>query len=679
MNDLISIIVPVYNVEQYLDRCVKSLLQQTYKNLEIILVDDGSPDRCGQMCDNYAKLDSRVLVIHKENGGLSDARNTGLCSASGKYIGFIDSDDWVAPDMFEVLYNGLIGNNADISICGYYKVQDNVVYSKYIENAVVYSKQEALQELLLDNKIENYAWNKLYKSSLFTDDIKYPIDKHFEDVGTTYKLFMNAETIVVLPEIKYFYFRHPNSIVGSWKAESLIDYIWCLEQRFYDTKEIYPEFYNLHFKKYWKVFSSMLGLLKKEPIEKQGAIIKKLEIFVFPFARKHREDIIQYNALGETDRKNFDLALTNIRKFFEIHPVKDFVHKLYQKVKWRIKEKSVFSSYFRKKDFKNHRLYPLLQAPRTAPLLIIMCGADYDNLGDHAISYAQNIWLQENFEYSEIIEVYSPECQRYLLQMKRYIKNEDVILLQGGGNMGDLYPWFERERRSIIETFPNNRIVLFPQSVYFKNETELQKSQQVYGRHKELFLIARESLSYQFLCENFQNNNVLLAPDIVMSLSLSLPTGSRDGVLLCFRDDQESTLSKAFILNIRKICKKTFTKIALTDTVTNANISPSLRENALFEKWNEFAGAKLIITNRLHGMIFAAITNTPCIALDNSTHKIKYSYTWLENLNYIEFVDRIEDIEKAINKLTQIVPCGFEAFSRRSDFDTLYKVIAKKI
>ena len=164
-----------------------------------------------------------------------------------------------------------------------------------------------------------------------------------------------------------------------------------------------------------------------------------------------------------------------------------------------------------------------------------------------------------------------------------------------------------------------------------------------------------------------------------MSLSLSLPTGSRDGVLLCFRDDQESTLSKAFILNIRKICKKTFTKIALTDTVTNANISPSLRENALFEKWNEFAGAKLIITNRLHGMIFAAITNTPCIALDNSTHKIKYSYTWLENLNYIEFVDRIEDIEKAINKLTQIVPCGFEAFSRRSDFDTLYKVIAKKI
>ena len=118
MNDLISIIVPVYNVEQYLDRCVKSLLQQTYKNLEIILVDDGSPDRCGQMCDNYAKLDSRVLVIHKENGGLSDARNAGLSHAHGEYIAFVDSDDYIEADMISELYNACHNQDADIVVCG---------------------------------------------------------------------------------------------------------------------------------------------------------------------------------------------------------------------------------------------------------------------------------------------------------------------------------------------------------------------------------------------------------------------------------------------------------------------------------------------------------------------------------------------------------------------------------
>ena len=135
---LISIIIPVYKVEKYLEKCIKSVLDQTYKNLQIILVDDGSPDNCGNICDNYAKIDNRIEVIHKENGGLSDARNVGLKKARGKYIGFVDSDDYVSNEMFENMYNTLVNNNADVSICNFYTVIDN---KNIIKNAPALNRQ----------------------------------------------------------------------------------------------------------------------------------------------------------------------------------------------------------------------------------------------------------------------------------------------------------------------------------------------------------------------------------------------------------------------------------------------------------------------------------------------------------------------------------------------------------
>ena len=161
---LISIIIPVYKVEKYLEKCIKSVLDQTYKNLQIILVDDGSPDNCGNICDDYARVDNRIEVIHKANGGLSDARNVGLKAARGEYIGFVDSDDYVSNEMFENLYNTLISNDVDVAICNFYIVIDDKNIIKNADNGVeIYNKLEILKEILLDKKIQSYAWNKLYK------------------------------------------------------------------------------------------------------------------------------------------------------------------------------------------------------------------------------------------------------------------------------------------------------------------------------------------------------------------------------------------------------------------------------------------------------------------------------------------------------------------------------------
>ena len=159
MEDLISIIIPVYKVEKYIYKCIDSVLNQTYKNLEIILVDDGSPDKCPEICEEYAKKDNRIKIIHKKNGGLSDARNAGLKVATGKYIGFVDSDDYIEKDMYQVLYNNIIKTNSDISIVNLKEVKENEIIENNVkdeQNTIEYTKLEGLKKLI-ENKIKSYA------------------------------------------------------------------------------------------------------------------------------------------------------------------------------------------------------------------------------------------------------------------------------------------------------------------------------------------------------------------------------------------------------------------------------------------------------------------------------------------------------------------------------------------
>ena len=169
MDEKISVIVPVYNVEQYLDRCVDSIINQTYKNLEIILINDGSTDNSGQLCDELAKKDDRIRVIHKENGGLSDARNVGINVAEAELIGFIDSDDYIDEDMYEVLMTNLKRANADLSMCGHYDVYNDVLEAQVTEKKTwELSPQEAIKMVMEAKILSVTAVNKLYKKSLFS-------------------------------------------------------------------------------------------------------------------------------------------------------------------------------------------------------------------------------------------------------------------------------------------------------------------------------------------------------------------------------------------------------------------------------------------------------------------------------------------------------------------------------
>ena len=244
MDELISIIVPIYNVEKYLEKCINSIINQTYKNLEIILVNDGSKDSSKDICEKFLKIDNRIIVVHKENEGLSEARNVGINIAKGKYIGFIDSDDYIEADMFERLYNNIKKNNADISICNI--VEENEqgkiikTYIRENDNVIELNKIEALKKLIMDQEVTNHACNKLYKKDLFCN-IKYPFSRKMEDMATTYKLFDLANKIVVDSSIGYHYIQRSDSIMGNINKELIEHYELAVKEKDEYLYDKYPE------------------------------------------------------------------------------------------------------------------------------------------------------------------------------------------------------------------------------------------------------------------------------------------------------------------------------------------------------------------------------------------------------------------------------------------------------
>lgn len=211
---LISIIVPVYKVEKYLKQCVESILAQTYRNFELILVDDGSPDTCPVLCDEYAKVDPRIIVIHKTNGGLSDARNAGLDVAHGEYIGFVDSDDYIAPEMYEILLRRIIQDGSDIACCNYLQVNEDNIPCNNQELPIKDGCLDRLEAYKLFTKYGGYygiACNKLYCRKVWKS-IRYPLGKKYEDMFVIFLLIEQCQKISHVNASLYYYVRREGSI-----------------------------------------------------------------------------------------------------------------------------------------------------------------------------------------------------------------------------------------------------------------------------------------------------------------------------------------------------------------------------------------------------------------------------------------------------------------------------------
>jgi glycosyltransferase involved in cell wall biosynthesis len=224
MNDLISIIVPVYNMESYLDRCMSSILNQTYKNLEIILVDDGSTDSSPKMCDDYAIKDNRIKVVHKENGGLSDARNAGLKIATGNYIGYVDSDDWIELDMYERMYNACVENNVQLAVCRYFREYDDKTVDDGTPRIEIFSRDEILRIYITDKDgymVYNSVWSKLFKREL-VEGVVFPKGRNSEDIMYTTRALCKLDKAAYIDTCLYHYvIDRKDSIMNVAKTERM--------------------------------------------------------------------------------------------------------------------------------------------------------------------------------------------------------------------------------------------------------------------------------------------------------------------------------------------------------------------------------------------------------------------------------------------------------------------------
>lgn len=304
---VISVIVPVYRVEEYLGRCVGSVLAQSFWDFELVLVDDGSPDNCGKMCDEFAKLDSRIHVIHKANGGLSDARNVGIdyaFSTDSEWLTFIDSDDWVHPMYLEALYRAVSDNDLLISSCGLervseYGIADSVDISSTVETSSdVYT--------CFKTRGVSYAVARLYRKALFRN-IRYPKGRLFEDVFTSYKIFLSVENIAYIKEPLYYYYINESGIVRNrWTAKSMDEFDGYEEQLQYlsGRKDLADVYRVIQFDYMTDLSRSYFKLRDNEV----GGIDKKKYLDIL--SAKMRSALKKY-------KKNTGVTVKNNTPFFE--------------------------------------------------------------------------------------------------------------------------------------------------------------------------------------------------------------------------------------------------------------------------------------------------------------------------------------------------------------------------
>ncbi|ELZ4694137.1 glycosyltransferase family 2 protein, partial [Enterococcus faecalis] len=313
-------IVPVYNVEKYLKKCVNSILRQTYNDFELILINDGSTDKSGEVCEDLKKLDPRIKVINKENGGLSSARNTGIDIAKGNYLTFIDSDDYIDTNMLEVLHKNMIQEEADLSIVGVTSVYSDQKPEITPSKKYVVNQKEATEMILIGKQASVYAVAKLYKRNIFTD-LRYPVGKAHEDVYVIMDVLKQCKKVVIDTASYYFYVHREGSITASKFNMRDLESIDSWEQAWHTIQDIMPEYSDLAFKRVCAANFYVLDKMMKSDSESEYPEITKRIIGFL----KENQTFIYANPYFTKNRK---LSLT----FLRIHPM---LYKVFPKMQQR--------------------------------------------------------------------------------------------------------------------------------------------------------------------------------------------------------------------------------------------------------------------------------------------------------------------------------------------------------
>lgn len=640
MQPKVSIIIPVYNVKQYLKECVDSVTGQTYQNIEIILVDDGSTDGSESLCDELSITDERIRVFHKANGGLSDARNYGMDRAAGTFIYFLDSDDFIESYAIEILTQKAIENAADVILFDarvideegkaqlkrdaymfYYRIGDYTacqsgkeLFAKMLENN---EYRSAVPLLFIRREALKHRFTPiLHEDELFTIQLLYSVSRALHYPEELYVRRVRSSSITTMK-------KKPAHYLGIKRVIMELDKVPGFDAAIVRRICIF-------YKRLWSIYSSLSAQDKKK---------------VYQDKRELNGFIVQKLFWGNKKLRVY-YTIDAFMPFFILLTRKLLPQKIRKKVEVKAKNFIVI-----RKNLKNYkvRLEQIRQTDQKHRIFMIGTPV-HGNLGDHAIAIAEEHFIGEVLPKWNYIEVEMPFYKSCKKRIRKIIHPDDLIIISGGGWMGN--QWFHNERiiREIVQTYQDNEVVIFPQTIYYepskRMKKQIEEAKRIYSSHKKLLMCLRDETSFQFAQEHGYERCIYV-PDIALFEkrdSFGLP---RSNILLCKRADCEKCVTDETWAEIEAFLKGKDERYKETTTVIG-KVSLQNRRTAFDKKLLEFSRARLVITDRLHAMIFAAITGTPCVAFDNTSKKVSGVYFWLQELPYIRCVKDAEQAKEEI-------------------------------
>ncbi|NFF80803.1 glycosyltransferase [Clostridium botulinum] len=773
----VTVLMPTYNSEKYVADTVWSILDQTYQNFELLIVNEfASNDDTLRIIEMFN--DPRIRIIqNNERLGLAESLNIGIKEAKGKYIARIDADDLCDVNRLKLQVE-FLDKNDDYGVCGSWQhhfgidteyvhkvpitnddLKAEFIYncelchstlmlrkSFFIENNLFYDKDAAAEDYeLWTRAIYKFKFANLPRilgeyrigdDNITAKKMKVLSEESaeiaFKNIIQQLKITIPAEHKKYLTgwvnefnemldkkTLKEALSTEKNILKNMWDSnkklqvyndESLLKVI---NRRWrYCTNTSQSENYREEILSIDELFYNK-NLEKKEIIQynnsvKQSIIkrcVKKvLKRFYIPIKHRildkfekqlwdldghlkdstkdvketvydiegHIKDEIQtfnnkFNEIFENQKrleKNQMEILTCISKLREEHyvEIQESILKKMDECICKAEEnilqtmdgriwKAELNILEQRKEYKKVSDEFNPKNSKAKLILINTPGYESSNLGDCAIAMAEVSFLKKYFK-QEVVDITGTFYRENESIIKEYINEQDLIFITGGGYLGTLWPYEEEIVRKIIKDYPNNSIVVFPQTIYYSNDEngikELEKSKEIYNSHNKLLLCARDKISYDTMINSYKNNKIIIMPDMVLFMGAIESNYNRDGILLCLKNDKESNLNEDSRGKLKKIAEKYSEQVKITDTMIDKNVAKEIRKKYIDEKLKEFQKSELIITDRLHGMIFAAITGTRCIAIDNCNHKIKSTYEWIKELEYIQYADNLDNVQKFI-------------------------------
>ena len=720
MEQLISVIVPIYNAEKYLGYCLNSIVSQTYPHWEAILVNDGSKDSSLDICQNYAQADERFQVISIPNGGVSNARNTGVAAAKGDYFFFLDSDDVITEDALECLlkleqeyHTGLAVGDVQLADFDRKCRLEARLCADWTGDKRCWSRQEFAQNkmrLIWHTSMLEGPYCKLYSARIWREaGVFFPTELSLgEDLMANLAFFDHCSGIAFAKKTLHYYNnpQQSNSLSHKYRADLFGNkMLLCQALRTHlgDWSRLDPQEQDCFYKyvvhsgccavqELLKDTDHLTDEAKKAELSQiaQHALLReslenvsKVEPTFLswkPLILENRVDELMKHASRQQKSRLRpcvsgvkQTACAVLRKTARlVPPLSGKINRLEETIRVR-GVKAAYAEYwpFGRTGRKLNQLLEEVQRAsanlqrqmtlneinelRQKKKAVLIATSEHANIGDAAISLAAQYLIGELYPEYHQVEFSTYEDEQRYEYLQAIIHPQDILFLNGGGNMGSLYPEEEALHRRIVQDFPNHKIVVLPQTIDFEpNENgrrELALSRQVYNSHPDLTFFLRGQKSTDFTREYFPHVHAVLMPDLVFHLRRNYHF-ERTGILLCLRDDKEGVLSGEDSQTLLQTAQRFAPQIDRCSNMADCMVTRDKRAAVVNEELKRHARHRAVITDRLHGMIFAVVTGTPVVVFKSSNQKIEEFYhAFLHDSNAVFYIG--SDMDKLPEALEQ--------------------------